>query len=261
MPPTSSNPSCQTPVGVHPLLRQVAVEGGAVTVRLLAYLCGIGMLAMIATDLVSPAAEEAQAPVAAVAANWTRASRPDRAFSVNSADFQEKTETYETFRHPDGGRKDILRWANDGGRPIAEIAVERIGASPAGSAGADLAPRMGLSGGAEPEPAGLVETKFGSVALWRVTQAAPACLGFARDFDAPRLRISGWSCAEKDRAAQQRLIGCALDRLILLSAGNNPELAALFARAELRRGACGTGQAAAADWVSDPALPKLRGRI
>jgi hypothetical protein len=123
----------------------------------------------------------------------------------------------------------------------------------------DLAARMGLAVRATTEPAGLTASKFGPVGLWRVAEAAPACLGFSRDFDAPRLRISGWSCAGKDRAAQQRLIGCALDRLILQSAGNNPELAALFARAELKRSACGAGQAA--DWVSDPALPKLRGRI
>jgi hypothetical protein len=94
-----------------------------------------------------------------------------------------------------------------------------------------------------------------------MTESPPACLGFSRDFDRPRLRLSGWSCAAADRAAQQRLIGCALDRLILQSAGNNPDLAALFARAELKRGACAAGPATAADWVADPAPPKLRGRL
>jgi hypothetical protein len=42
-----------------------------------------------------------------------------------------------------------------------------------------------------------------------------------------------------------------LNRLILLTAGNDPKLAELFARAELRRGDCATSTAPAlsADWV------------
>jgi hypothetical protein len=38
--------------------------------------------------------------------------------------------------------------------------------------------------------------------------------------------------------ARRAASGCILSRLILLSAGNEPKLAELFARAELRRGSC-----------------------
>jgi hypothetical protein len=52
-----------------------------------------------------------------------------------------------------------------------------------------------------------------------------------------------------------------LDRLILLTSGNEPKLAELFARAELRRGSCAVGAtpAISADWVTGPQNPKLRG--
>jgi len=39
-----------------------------------------------------------------------------------------------------------------------------------------------------------------------------------------------------------RRIGCILNRLILLTGGNQLKLAEVFARAELKRGSCGTGR-------------------
>ena len=64
-----------------------------------------------------------------------------------------------------------------------------------------------------------------------------ACLGFLKRLDDPTLRISGWSCQGDDLPARRAAIGCMLNRLILLTAGNEPKLAELFARAELRRAA------------------------
>ncbi|MDR3469220.1 MAG: hypothetical protein P4M07_25095 [Xanthobacteraceae bacterium] len=266
MPPTSPNPSCQMPQGIHPLLRGIAVEGRAVAVRLLAYVCGLAMLALIAADLMATAVQQVQdqqaqdqtSSAGAPVPGWSRASRPDRAFAVAAADFPAKTETYETWRRPDGSRRDVLRWIGDGGEPVAELTVERAGSLGFVPLAAAVAPQTGAAS-AELEPAGLVRSKFGSVELWRVAGGAPSCLGFAKDVTSPRLRISGWTCAAQTRNPPPVLIGCALDRLTLLSAGNNPELAALFARAELKRGGCGTSLAA--DWVTEPAPPRLRGRL
>ena len=52
-----------------------------------------------------------------------------------------------------------------------------------------------------------------------------------------------------------------LNRLTLLSAGNDPKLAELFARAELRRGDCAASGAPAlsADWLTGTDNPLLRG--
>jgi hypothetical protein len=49
-----------------------------------------------------------------------------------------------------------------------------------------------------------------------------------------------------------------LNRLMLLSTGNEPKLAELFAQAELRRGHC-TSAAASTDWITDAGNPHLRG--
>jgi hypothetical protein len=51
--------------------------------------------------------------------------------------------------------------------------------------------------------------------------------------------------------------GCILSRLILLTAGNEPKLAELFSRAELRRGgyAASAPSTPPAEWVTDAETP------
>jgi len=50
---------------------------------------------------------------------------------------------------------------------------------------------------------------------------------------------------------------------MLLTAGNDPKLAELFARAELRRSDCAASSPAAlsADWVTGSGNPRLRGAL
>ena len=60
-----------------------------------------------------------------------------------------------------------------------------------------------------------------------------------RDYDDPRLQLSGWFCqGGTDFIARSRL-ACALDRLTPLSAGSDSKVGALFAQAELNRSFCG----------------------
>ncbi len=251
----------------HPALRTFAEEFNAVFVRLLAYVCGLAVLATIAADLL--AAVPAPAPLAAtVAPGWSPASRPHPAFAISQLDLAGRTDAYEILRHPDGGRKDILRWAATATEaPSAEIEIYRPGSEVEAFAApdADLAARMGLRNAAEAETAGVIDTKFGPVALLRFGgegSKPQACLGFAKVFDTPNLRVSGWSCQGDSPAALRAQISCTLNRLTLLSAGNDPKVAELFARAELRRGGCGTAASSRpADWVTGPQEPRLRGRI
>jgi hypothetical protein len=76
----------------------------------------------------------------------------------------------------------------------------------------------------------------------------------------PGLEISGWSCQGETWPVRRAAIGCMLNRLILLTAGNEPKLARLFARAELRRGDCGP-TTSSADWVTSAETPALRGGL
>jgi hypothetical protein len=63
------------------------------------------------------------------------------AFAVSQSDSHNKTETYEIFRHPQGGRKDIFRWADADRNPLAELEIYRPGAelNRAGPAIAEIA--------------------------------------------------------------------------------------------------------------------------
>ena len=61
--------------------------------------------------------------------------------------------------------------------------------------------------------------------------------------------------------ARRAAIGCMLNRLILLTAGNEPKLAELFARAELKRGSCAAPPLGRLGGLGDaaPKIPRLRG--
>jgi hypothetical protein len=114
------------------------------------------------------------------------------------------------------------------------------------------------------EAAGVVDSKFGTIALFRRPggiDPAKSCLGFARRFGDPTLQISGWSCQGTTLPARRAAIGCMLDRLTLLASGNEPRLAELFARAELKRSGCGGAQAVSTDWVAGADNPRLRGPL
>jgi hypothetical protein len=88
---------------------------------------------------------------------------------------------------------------------------------------------------------------------------ASTCLGFVKSLDNPSLRISGWTCQGDNLPARRAAVACMLNRLVLLTAGNEPKLAELFASAELKRGGCGA--AASSDWVTEAQNPRLRGPL
>ena len=264
MSPTTVNQVLDTSP-IHPVLRSFALTRREVIVRLMAYCSGLAVLAAIVADLL------ARAPTVSLVKcpslrGGAPASRPHPAFAVSHLDLVKKTESYDILRHPQGGRKDILRWsvsADD--PPIAEIEIYRPGNELGAFAAADaeLGPQMGPAGRGEAETAGVIDTKFGTVPLFRFSgapAASQACLGFVKTFEVPKVRLSGWSCHASSASAQRIFLGCALNRLTLLSAGNDPKMAELFARAELRRSDCNAA-ASSADWATGPQEPLLRGSI
>jgi hypothetical protein len=253
---------------IHPALRSFADECCGVLARLVAYVGALALIAIAGVGLWDELPLKGSGDLAARSA-WSVASRSYPAFAVSQFDLSGKTETYEILRHPDGGRKDVLRWAAQGEKPIAEIEVYRPGRelSQAGPPIAEIAARMDPDGVRELQAAGVIDSKFGAVTLLGLSDhdgAARPCLGFMKGFDQPNLRISGWSCQGDTLPARGAAIGCILDRLILLAAGNDPKLAELFARAELKRGSCAPASAApatSADWVTGAQNPRLRGSL
>ena len=255
------------PGGIQPSQTSFADEICATVARIFLYVGTLALFGILCVHVWNKYHDKRLAEPAA-RLGWSVADRSRPAFSVSQTDQRDRSETYVTLRHPEGGQRDILRWQDVGGRPIAELEIYRPGSERDGlSPGADLVGRMPNAGATELEAAGIVESKFGTVALFGRPDArdgAGACLGFVKRIDDPGLQISGlqisgWSCRGDNAPARRAAIGCMLDRLILLSAGNEPKLADFFARAELKRGNCAaTG---GADWVTGVENPKLRGTL
>jgi hypothetical protein len=262
----ASDPSY--PADIHPALNNFAGECCGILARLAAYVGALALLAIVGLHLWDqlPVAEASEP---AATTGWSMATRSHPAFAVSQFDLPEKSETYEIFRHPQGGRKDVLRWATRDAKPdekpAAELEIYRPGGefNASESAISQIAARIEPVGGRDLEAAGVIDSKFGTVMLLRPAghaDDARSCLGFLKRLDEPRLQISGWSCQSDTVPARRAAIGCILSRLILLTAGNDPKLAELFARAELKRSGC-TVSAGSVDWVSSAENPRLRGTL
>jgi len=260
---TRANPQFQSDSAwIHPALTSFADECCGMLARLFVYVGTLALLAIVGIHLWDQRPDMSLEPSAPM--SWNTATRSYPAFAISQPEFAGKTDTYEILRHPLGGRKDIIRWVVSGEKPAAEVEIYRPGGelSQSEPASAALADRMDPRGIHELEAAGVVDSKFGQVALLRLaghSEDASACLGFMKNLDNPALRISGWTCQGDTLPARRAAVGCMLNRLILLTAGNEPKLAELFARAELKRGGC--GPAAAASWVTDAENPRLRGAL
>jgi hypothetical protein len=278
---TPANP--HHPTSIHPVLSGVAAESAATLTRLLAYVGVLGLLAMAGLHFWEEL-PDAGPPEPAAKPGWSLASRSYPAFAVSPLDLLDKTETYEIFRHPEGGRKDVLHWTAQGpapgGKPVAELEIYRPGGEfdPSDVASAEIAARMDPQGDPKRDPqgspgletAGVIDSKFCAVPLLRLSgdangagEQAKPCLGFIKRLGDPILQISGWTCHGDGLSARRAAIGRMLNRLTLLSAGNEPKLAELFARAELKRGSCAatTPSATSVDWVTGIENPRLRGLL
>jgi hypothetical protein len=238
---------------IHPALVSFADEVCGTLARLIAYVCSLALIAILGVylwDQIPPADPEVE-PAARV--GWSAATRSAPAFAVSQFDLAYRSDAYRILRHPEGGRKDVLRWLGPDGKPAAELEIYRPGGE------LDAAePTAGHS-----EAAGIIDSKFGAVTLRLMDETAGqhACLSFFKRIEQPHVRISGWSCQGDTLPARRMAVACTLNRLALVSAGNDQRLAELFAHAELRRSDCTAASAGAlpADWVTRADNPHLRG--
>jgi hypothetical protein len=257
---------------IHPILSRAADEVCGTLAQVIAYVMALALLGILGLSFWDqvPRLE----PSEPIKAGWMVAGRSHPAYAVSRLDVDEKSEAYEIVRHPEGGRRDIFRWASPGDKPAAELEIYRLGAEAASAAEAraDLAARMPSAEASDLEMAGVIDSKFGTFALFRragtkegVRQGVKdgSCLGFLKRIDDPALQISGWSCQGTSVPLRRAAIGCLLNRLTLLVSGNDPKLAEFFARAELRRGSCNNAapSSESADWVIRADGPRLRGAL
>lgn len=250
-----------SPTQIHLALANFADEVVGTLARLFAYVGALALFAILALAALGQLPslrddEPAEKP------GWAEASRSHPAFALSKLDSSDKTVSYAILRHPEGGRRDVLRWTGDADKPVAELEIYREGGEfdVARPATEGLAVRMGLAAATPLEQAGLIDTKFGPVALFRPTGTAQgACLGYLKRSEEPALQISGFSCQGDTLPAQRAAVACTLNRLTLLTSGNEPKLAELFARAELKRRPC--APAGSSDWLLGAANAQLRGAL
>jgi len=234
---------------MHPILYSWREELPSAFVRMLAYMGGIAVLSIAAAHVFqSPPVMTPITPV--YRSEWIEIDKPFPAFALSIPEAANVPAGYAIRRHADGGgRKDVLALGEPNGiapylqveiyRPGSEIRSFREPALELAASAAALSPVM-MPSAEEP-----LASKFGplSIVAFDASQAtARHCLGFVRDYDDPRLQLSGWFCQGTKLGSttiERSMLACALDRLTLLAAGSEPKIGALFAQAELNRSYCG----------------------
>ena len=249
-----------TPTQIHLALANFADEVVGTLARLFAYVGTLVLFAILGLAALGqlPSLRDDDP---ALKPGWSVTDHSHPAFAISRLNSSDKTATYTILRHPEGGRRDVMRWTGEADRPVAELDIYREGGEfdVARPATADLAVQMGLGAAAPLEQAGLIDTKFGPVALYRPTGTAQACLGYLKRSEEPALQISGFSCQGDTLPARRAAIACTLNRLTLLTSGNEPKLAELFAHAELKRRSC--APQGSSDWLLGAANAQLRGAL
>ena len=229
---------------VHPALYSWREQLPAIFVRLLAHLGGIAVLSVAAARIFGPAPATPTQPL--LQSKWIDIEKTFPAFALSIPEAADMPSNYAIRRNAAGdGRKDILSLGEPtGDAPFLQVTIYRLGSEMAGFPlpQSDLVAQAASVG---PVTAFRTEqplaSKFGalSVAAFDVGIPPRHCLGFLRDFNEPRLQLSGRFCQGGAEYIQRSTLACALDRLTLLSAGSEPKIGALFAKAELNRGFCG----------------------
>ncbi len=240
----------------------------------LSFLAAIGLFG--AAGLLVAGLREAapRAPEAAAAPKsaWVEFGRPIQIYALQTAEFGKEVRVYEARRHREGGgRQDLLSYgaAEIGQGANLRLSLYRPGTEPAPETAlfvdfARLAARSGLAVTRSALPDTLA-TRFGAFEVSDVSlaqgQTEAPCLGFRLNVADPGLQIAGFACGGA-RPVDRPTLACALDRLDLVAAGDDRELAKFFIAAEQARGkACGParGPGAKPTWLDPSAhLPPLR---
>ncbi len=231
---------------MHPALYSWREELPSIVSRVFAYLSGTALLSMAAAQFFqSSPAIDAISPMHRSA--WITIERPFPAFALEIPEAASVPASYTIQRNVgSGGRKDMLTLGEaNSAAPLLVVEIYRAGREmPDFTAPQDdLASHAAEAGPiSELRMQAPLPSKFGllSIAAFEVTNLPVRhCLGFLHHFDDPPLQLSGRFCQGGADFIERSTLACALDRLTLLSAGSEPKIGALFARAELNRRFCG----------------------
>ena len=228
---------------MHPSAPTLTREIRAIAVRLLAYICGLAALAVLTAEVFKTAPVVAAIEPAA-RPEWVTIERPSAAFEAHLPELSEDSR-YTIKRHiRGGGRKDIITFGQPG-RTLRYVMLEIYRPGTEFSDFADpvseIAARADALATADAVRVSFpMDTKFGKIDTvdFAAGRFGGQCVGFVRNFNAPRLQIAGLSC-NMDTIVDRAALSCILDRLTLLSSGSDRNVAEVFARAEVHRKFCG----------------------
>jgi hypothetical protein len=251
-------------------LKTASVEAGATTTGSTAPESNAVPSAAAAFPAAPPPTDLRLAPEPA----WALVRKPIFVFHLESAETDGMVLGQKVFTRGAGTRRDVLEWLPAPGldqtkaRSAIQIEIERFEAERPTYRPlfADLAARAasaGLSIG-RMNPPGEIETKFGAMEVADAVlidgDTRHACLVFRRN-DAMGLTLAGWFCSSAARPANRVSLGCFVDRLDLVAAGQDRALKQQFALAERNRKACPSARHAGrkASWLDHEApLPPLK---
>jgi hypothetical protein len=232
------------------------------------FACATALLLLSAESGASSAEEQkAASPGMPQKPAWLPVIRPIRLFALEAPELIKTAQNYDAIRSSSGdGREDNLSFgsAARGDAPFMRVSVYRTGSEAVDPVPffVDLSRRAASVGlaVAKATPGEPMRSKFGEMETaevkLQVNEVERNCLAFRHAITAENLRIAGWYCAPAGSFVGRAGLSCVVDRLALLSAGEDHALRDSFVAAERRRpAACGKGPLLAASAGSAP-LPQ-----
>ncbi len=294
--PTLVLPRSRPPLGRGRVMR-LLVRTGLMVVASVGLVAG--GLALASGLLLSRLPDQSTGAADAPASRWTDVRQPIALYDLSGTDFAKLPATYlARNREPDGAREDVLTFGRLGDvKPYLQLSLLRAGTAAGSSpvvrrqlpgsgssndrdpgladALAQLAGSRGLTATGI-HVAAVLETRLGPVAAADLLltggagDATRPCLGFRSMAEGGTvLDIAGFACGAPGRPLSRAALACALDRVDLVSAGEDSALRAVFVAAQRRSITSCLGGAPTASllgggrrlgWLDpDGALPPLRG--
>jgi hypothetical protein len=183
----------------------------------------------------------------APAATWAEIVKPYALFDLSAPILGHDQPAYAARRHvAGGGREDTLAFGAFGGDKLfLRFSIYRHGTEDVADPGyfVDMARRASVSGlgvtGADLPQA--MPTRFGEFESAPLALSGPTgmergnCRGFRTEIEAPALTMGGLICGGGEETVSAAEVACVIDRLDLLSAGQDRALADFFGVAAARK--------------------------
>lgn len=177
--------------------------------------------------------------------SWIRIARPVAMFGLASPELDKQVPSYEAQRNQDSSRRrdDLSFGAFAEARPHLQLRLLiEHGADQLSQPFVIALVREAAERGMSVERSGLattIATRFGPVetadASFSDGDSNRPCIAFRKSPGEIPLGLSGWWCGTAARPADRQQLICLIDRIDLLSAGEDRALRSAFARTELNR--------------------------